>query len=83
MDFGFFIRLRALLRVDQVLIRCQETRYYHVFGTEQLLREIRHYQDDYQACLGRSPDLHRKEMDELVADLPIVGSRTESLKLLF
>eukprot|EP01134_Creolimax_fragrantissima_P007738 CFRG7738T1 len=40
MPSGFFILLRLYLRVDDVLIRINDTRFQHVFGTHQIIREM-------------------------------------------
>lgn len=81
MDFGFFVKIRLFLRVDQVLIRCKETRYYHEFNSPRLLREVREYRDPYQSCLQKSPTLHIQDIDEVVAGLSVVSTVTESLNL--
>jgi type 2A phosphatase activator TIP41 len=39
MPSGFFILLRFFMRVDGVLIRCFDTRYYHEVGNDYILRE--------------------------------------------
>lgn len=39
MPSGFFILLRYFLRIDNVLIRINDTRYYHDFSTDYILRE--------------------------------------------
>lgn len=31
MEFGFLVRLRCLLVIDDVLVRCRERRFYHEF----------------------------------------------------
>ncbi|KAI8752644.1 TIP41-like protein [Biomphalaria glabrata] len=40
MPTSFFILLRLFVRVDQVLIRMNETRFYHEAGTNFILREF-------------------------------------------
>ncbi|KAJ2850178.1 Tap42 interacting protein [Coemansia brasiliensis] len=40
MPSGFFILLRFFLRVDGVLFRIFDTRYYHQFGSDILIREV-------------------------------------------
>ncbi|KAI9471176.1 Tap42 interacting protein [Coemansia sp. RSA 989] len=40
MPSGFFILLRFFLRVDGVLFRIFDTRFYHQFGSDVLLREV-------------------------------------------
>lgn len=40
MPTGFFILLRFFLRVDNVLVRINDTRLYHEFGTSHIIREF-------------------------------------------
>ena len=39
MPSGFFILLRFFMRVDGVLIRCFDTRYYYEIENDYILRE--------------------------------------------
>lgn len=39
MPASFFILLRYFLRIDNVLLRLNDTRYYHEFDTDFILRE--------------------------------------------
>ncbi|KAJ3001101.1 hypothetical protein HKX48_003057, partial [Thoreauomyces humboldtii] len=45
----FLILVRFFLRVDDVLFRVNETRLYHTFGTDVLLREYSSREDTYAA----------------------------------
>ncbi len=54
MDFGFFVKIRCFLRVDHVILKCAETRYYHEFDKKYILRETRLYQDSYDAFISVS-----------------------------
>ncbi|CAG8775430.1 15309_t:CDS:2, partial [Gigaspora margarita] len=47
MPSGFFILQRFFLRVDEVLFQLNETRVYHEFGTEYLLREYSSRENPY------------------------------------
>lgn len=40
MPSGFFVLLRYFLRVDGVMVRVNDTRYYHDFTTNFILREF-------------------------------------------
>jgi len=40
MPSSFFILLRYFLRIDNVMIRINDTRIYHEFGKNYLLREF-------------------------------------------
>jgi type 2A phosphatase activator TIP41 len=39
MPASFFILLRYFLRIDNVMLRINDTRYYHEFDTDFILRE--------------------------------------------
>lgn len=39
MPSSFFILLRYFLRIDSVMLRMNDTRYYHEFGSDFILRE--------------------------------------------
>lgn len=52
MGFGFFFRLRCFLLVDRVLLRCIESRYYHEFQSDEMLRETRYYEEAYASCIS-------------------------------
>lgn len=72
MPSGFFILLRYFLRVDGVLLRINDTRLYHDFTTDYVLRE-------YTSREGRVSELHVSEfinikmmMDRLMGTV-IVG----------
>ncbi|KAJ2449659.1 Tap42 interacting protein [Coemansia sp. RSA 2336] len=57
MPSGFFILLRFFLRVDGVLFRIFDTRFYHQFGSDALLREVSTRQasfDDVRRHVPRS-----------------------------
>jgi len=43
----WFALLRHYLRVDDVLIRIYDTRYYHEFGKNYILREFQVREDTY------------------------------------
>ena len=47
MDYGFLVRVRCFTRLDHQLLKCAETRYYHEFGWDHILRERKHYCDPY------------------------------------
>jgi hypothetical protein len=45
----FFILLRFWLRVDGVLFRCLETRIYHEYSKDYLIREFQIKESGYKA----------------------------------
>ncbi|KAG0263271.1 hypothetical protein DFQ27_001846 [Actinomortierella ambigua] len=51
----FFILLRFFLRVDDVLFRIYDTRIYHRFGTNHVLRECSVKEDSYHATRAKIP----------------------------
>lgn len=56
MDFGIYILVRSFSRVDNVIFRSLETRYYIEFDTVSILRETRRKEDSFElvaAVLGR------------------------------
>lgn len=58
MPSGFFMLLRQFIRVDEVLIRVSDTRVYHSFETDYLLREsvvMENTASEVEARLGIPP----------------------------
>ncbi|CAO3574437.1 unnamed protein product [Mortierella alpina] len=58
----FFILLRFFLRVDDVLFRIYDTRVYHQFGTNTVLRECSSRENSYRDTRARIP---RSKGDDL------------------
>lgn len=54
MPSGFFILQQLFMRVDGVLLRMNETRIYHAFNTNYVLREYTSREDRYQAVCSVS-----------------------------
>ncbi|CAM0141466.1 Tap42 interacting protein [Umbelopsis sp. WA50703] len=55
----FFLLLRFFLRVDDVLFRVNDTRIYHQFGTNHIIREYSSKEEHYNAvrsCLPKQPN---------------------------
>lgn len=48
MPHGFFILQRFFLRVDNVLFRIFDTRVYHAFGSNEIIRETKGRQASYE-----------------------------------
>jgi len=44
---AWFILIRYYLRVDGVTVRLLDTRLYHEFGTNYILREFKHQESDF------------------------------------
>ena len=47
MENAFFVLLRFYLRVDGVRVRLIDTRIYHEFGSNEILREFKHLESDF------------------------------------
>lgn len=78
----FFVLARFFLRVDDMLVRVRDTRYFHRFGSDVLVRERTEREapyDDLRAKL--SADVLRTP-DALAAAVPLVSSITDNLSLL-
>lgn len=77
MSSCFFVLLRQFLRVDGVLIRVNETRYYHEKDSPYILRET-------STKEGATKDLHptlHTQQDEVARLLPIKSLKMEKLIL--
>ncbi|KAF4519877.1 hypothetical protein B566_EDAN005216 [Ephemera danica] len=79
MPGSFYVLLRFFLRVDGVLVRVNDTRVYHEFDSEYLLREFtsreaRLEEIDIPSALCVDPN-------EIMHLLPLVTSRYEKLQL--
>jgi type 2A phosphatase activator TIP41 len=79
MPSGFFILLRYFLRVDNVLVKINDTRFYHEFETDFFLRE-------YTSKEAKASDLNvplavLNEPSEVAEILPIVKSCYEKFTL--
>lgn len=48
MEDCYFILVRYYLRVDGVRVRMFDTRIYHEFGTNYLVREFKHLESDFE-----------------------------------
>ncbi|VVC91619.1 TIP41-like protein [Leptidea sinapis] len=73
----WFVLLRYFLRVDDVLVRCHETRMFHLVNTNYVLRE-------FTAKEAKAEDLNMptsqmKEADDVVPILPVKHKITEKL----
>lgn len=59
MPSGFFVLARYFLRLDHVLVRLNETRIHHVFGTSYMLRETTKKEASFKELISRG---HSKNM---------------------
>lgn len=79
MPNSFFILLRYFLRIDGVMLRLNDTRYYHEFDTDFILRE-------YTSKEAKAQDLNVPpsrlvDPSEVAQILPLITSRYEKLML--
>ncbi|XP_021924422.1 TIP41-like protein [Zootermopsis nevadensis] len=79
MPSSFFILLRYFLRIDSVMLRMNDTRYYHEFGSDFILRE-------YTSREAKAQDLsippsRLVDPSEIARFLPLVTSCYEKLIL--
>jgi len=77
----FFALLRFWLRVDDVIYRAYDTRYYHEFGKDYVLREVQHREGPYEPLkkkFEKEPNtLH--DANVLVPLLPIKETFVEKI----
>uniref|UniRef100_A0A7S1KLA3 TIP41-like protein n=1 Tax=Percolomonas cosmopolitus TaxID=63605 RepID=A0A7S1KLA3_9EUKA len=67
MQETFFCLLRYFLRVDNVVLRILDTRYYHVFGSNEIIREYSHRENTIDELGRKNPILMR---DPKLLDMP-------------
>jgi type 2A phosphatase activator TIP41 len=48
MDDCFFVLLRSYVRIDSVIVRILDTRLYHEFGSNRILRDFSHMEATYE-----------------------------------
>ena len=77
MPSSFFILLRYFLRIDGVLIRVNDTRIYHEFGQDYLLREYTTREAKVEEL--RVPPSLFTEPSEIAPHLPLTGSHYHKL----
>ncbi|EFN85153.1 TIP41-like protein [Harpegnathos saltator] len=80
MPSSFFILLRYFLRIDNVMLRINDTRIYHELGKNYLLREFTSREAKVQN-IRVSPALFL-EPSEIAPHLPLVGSHYHKLIIL-
>ncbi|KAG0355499.1 hypothetical protein BG005_005554 [Podila minutissima] len=83
----FFILLRFFLRVDDVLFRIYDTRIYHRFGTNTVIRECSTRESSYRETRSRIPRSKGDDLSLLLdsnwvsSQLPEKASQVEVLTL--
>lgn len=81
MPFGFFIRSRCFVRVERVVLKCFEVRYYHEFDSGLLWKETRWLQDDFNSWKGRNPKVNMLEVDDVVSTMACKSISTYTAKI--
>lgn len=76
----FFVLARFFLRVDDVIIRVYDTRYYHKFGSDRLVCERSTREAPFETLKDTVPCEVLRNPDQLAAAMPLVSSVTENLK---
>jgi type 2A phosphatase activator TIP41 len=77
MPSGFFILLRFFMRVDGVLIRCFDTRYYYETGNDYILRE---YIERESSVSSLKPEFQStSDMNSVITQLKINVHQLEKL----
>lgn len=79
MPTGFYILLRFFLRVDNVLVRINDTRLYHEFGTAYIIREFTGRESKIEDL--KIPTALLNDPNEINSMLPVKSSSCEILRL--
>jgi len=48
MEDSFLVLLRSYVRVDHVVVRILDTRFYHEFGTKKIIRDFQHRESTFR-----------------------------------
>ncbi|XP_028039183.1 TIP41-like protein isoform X2 [Bombyx mandarina] len=73
----WFVLLRYFLRVDDVLVRSNETRMFHMLNTDYILREYTSKESSAKDL--NMPTSHMKEADDVIPFLPVKEKITHKL----
>ncbi|XP_039278737.1 TIP41-like protein [Nilaparvata lugens] len=79
MEWGFFVLLRFFLRIDNVLIRAFDTRIFHEFDKDFVIREIN--AREAKVCDLKDPSVSIKPQAEVVPLIPLIESKIEKLRV--
>ena len=79
----FFILFRFWLRIDGVLFRIYETRYFHEFGKDYVLREVQAKEGDWNPVFSQLGGDHLKytDVEQVVKVLKLKGQQMEKIPL--
>ncbi|XP_049286168.1 TIP41-like protein [Anopheles funestus] len=81
MPSGFYILLRYFLRVDNVLLRSNDTRFHYEKGNDYVLKEFTHREAKVEQLKHIPPALFTNP-DHIVDKLPVVRKVNEKLTIL-
>ena len=84
MDLCWFALLRMFVRVDGVVVRVRDTRFFHQFGTNVIYREtkIQEVMFEDMARLGLPVSVNEyRDVDRVAAMLPVKYMNVEQLQL--
>eukprot|EP01089_Gocevia_fonbrunei_P011308 TRINITY_DN24518_c0_g1_i1.p1 TRINITY_DN24518_c0_g1~~TRINITY_DN24518_c0_g1_i1.p1 ORF type:complete len:273 (+),score=62.67 TRINITY_DN24518_c0_g1_i1:18-836(+) len=85
MPSGFYCLMQFWLRVDDVLFKNHDTRFYHAFGTDYVLREKQLREDNYETLKsnGKLPSDPSKlaQANLIVPLLTIINTTSEKISL--
>jgi len=85
MNDCFYVLLRSYVRVDGVRVRLMDTRIFHDFTSNYLLREFTHKEGDYAdlRAAGFNPTsewmLSQTQADEVAGALPLRAKVTDKI----
>lgn len=79
MPSGFYVLLRFFLRVDDVIIRMNETRFHYETGNDYILKEYTSRESEYSKMKHIPPALFTNP-NEIAERLPINEKTNEILK---
>lgn len=81
MPSGFYILLRFFLRVDEVIIKMNETRYYFENGKDYILKEFTSREATYQHLKDKAvPPAFFISPNDIADYLPVTLRTDEILK---
>lgn len=74
-----FILARFFLRVDGVLMRINDTRYFHRFGTPVVVRELVNRQADLTTTLSNVPVTLLRDPDMISPQVPVIFTKLDNI----
>jgi type 2A phosphatase activator TIP41 len=77
----FFVLARFFLRIDGVLLRIHDTRYYHAFNTDVIVRERSTREAEFTQLSATLPTTMLRDSDAVAEQLPVQFSIVENLRL--